>query len=282
MRTNLAFMDVDGKVKTIMVTSSLQGEGKSVTVANLAVTLALAGKKVVVVDADLRRPRQHRLFGLHNETGAQHRRRRRARSLRRPRCSPVDVVPGDGDGTPGRLRRPGSPRSRRRHQALGADQRPHPAEPRRDRRLAALRADARQSCATRRTSCSSTRRPCWPSATPRRWPRGRRPRLPRRHGEGAPPGAAGRRRPAVPAAVRDDGRRRPPAGRAARDRVLLRPLPVHGGRRESSGLVAPNRASSGRGSPATETTRAEQGCTRDVSSVPRRGVSGYSVSVDQA
>ena len=53
-----------------MVTSSLQGEGKSVTIANLAVTLALAGKKVVVVDADLRRPRQHRLFDLQNEIGA--------------------------------------------------------------------------------------------------------------------------------------------------------------------------------------------------------------------
>ena len=70
MRTNLAFMDVDGRAKSLMVTSSLQGEGKSVTIANLAVTLALAGKKVVVVDADLRRPRQHRLFDLRNEVGA--------------------------------------------------------------------------------------------------------------------------------------------------------------------------------------------------------------------
>ncbi len=70
IRTNLAFMDVDGKSRSLMLTSSLQGEGKSVAVANLAVTLALAGKKVVIVDADLRRPRQHRLFGLKNETGA--------------------------------------------------------------------------------------------------------------------------------------------------------------------------------------------------------------------
>ena len=45
MRTNLAFMDVDGKAKSLMVTSSLQGEGKSVTVANLAVTLALAARR---------------------------------------------------------------------------------------------------------------------------------------------------------------------------------------------------------------------------------------------
>ena len=70
IRSNLSFMEVDGDVKSIMLTSSLQGEGKSVTVANLAVTLALAGKKVVVVDADLRRPRQHRLFGLPNADGA--------------------------------------------------------------------------------------------------------------------------------------------------------------------------------------------------------------------
>ena len=70
LRTNLAFMDVDGNAKSLLVTSSLQGEGKSVTVANLAVTLALAGKKVIVVDADLRRPRQHKLFGLQNEVGA--------------------------------------------------------------------------------------------------------------------------------------------------------------------------------------------------------------------
>jgi Mrp family chromosome partitioning ATPase len=70
LRTNLAFMDVDGNARSMLVTSSLQGEGKSVTVANLAVTLALAGKKVIIVDADLRRPRQHRLFGLQNEVGA--------------------------------------------------------------------------------------------------------------------------------------------------------------------------------------------------------------------
>jgi non-specific protein-tyrosine kinase len=70
LRSNLGFMDVDRKAKTLMVTSSMQGEGKSVLVANLAVTLALAGKKVIVVDADLRRPRQHRLFDLSNDAGA--------------------------------------------------------------------------------------------------------------------------------------------------------------------------------------------------------------------
>ena len=69
VRTNLDFMAVDKSLKSVLVTSSLQGEGKSVAVANLAVTLAIAGKKVVVVDGDLRRPRQHSYFGLGNERG---------------------------------------------------------------------------------------------------------------------------------------------------------------------------------------------------------------------
>jgi tyrosine-protein kinase len=97
MRTNLTFMDVDGKAKSLVVTSSLQGEGKSVTVANLAVTLTLAGKKVVVVDADLRRPRQHRLFGLQNETGMSSVAAGEAELL--PTLQPVEVVSQDGDAT---------------------------------------------------------------------------------------------------------------------------------------------------------------------------------------
>lgn len=69
LRTNLEFMRVADGFKSLMVTSSVQGEGKSVCVANFAVTLAAGGKKVVIVDADLRRPRQHSYFGLDNEQG---------------------------------------------------------------------------------------------------------------------------------------------------------------------------------------------------------------------
>ncbi len=69
LRTNLAFMNVEGDVRSVVLTSCLQGEGKSVTVANLAVTMALGGNKVVVVDADLRRPRVHKYFGLTNDRG---------------------------------------------------------------------------------------------------------------------------------------------------------------------------------------------------------------------
>ena len=69
VRTNLEFMAVDDEVRSLAVTSCAMGEGKSVFVANLAASMAMAGKKVVVVDADLRRPRQHKLFDIPNEQG---------------------------------------------------------------------------------------------------------------------------------------------------------------------------------------------------------------------
>ena len=69
IRTNLEFMSVDADVRSLLVTSCIQGEGKSVSVANLAVTMAMSGKKVVVVDGDLRRPRLHTYFGVENKIG---------------------------------------------------------------------------------------------------------------------------------------------------------------------------------------------------------------------
>jgi non-specific protein-tyrosine kinase len=69
LRSNLDWMRLDGELKSILVTSSEKGEGKTLTVCNLAVTLALAGKKVVLVDADLRDPRVHALFGIPNGSG---------------------------------------------------------------------------------------------------------------------------------------------------------------------------------------------------------------------
>ncbi|WP_336711215.1 polysaccharide biosynthesis tyrosine autokinase [Arthrobacter sp. USHLN218] len=64
LRTNLSFVDVDNPPKIIAVTSSVPGEGKSTVTANLAVTIAAAGKRVVVVDGDLRRPVVTSMFGL--------------------------------------------------------------------------------------------------------------------------------------------------------------------------------------------------------------------------
>jgi len=56
-------------MRVISVTSPHAGEGKTTTVANLATTLALTGKKVMALSADLRKPRLHRFFGLDNEVG---------------------------------------------------------------------------------------------------------------------------------------------------------------------------------------------------------------------
>jgi Mrp family chromosome partitioning ATPase len=69
LRGNLDFVGVDGEVRSILITSCTQGEGKTSTVCNLAVALATAGKRVVVVDADMRRPRVHAYFDLPNRTG---------------------------------------------------------------------------------------------------------------------------------------------------------------------------------------------------------------------
>ena len=69
LRSSLDWMAVDGDLKSILFTSSEKGEGKTLSVCNLAVTLALAGKSVVLVDADLRDPRVHASFGMPNATG---------------------------------------------------------------------------------------------------------------------------------------------------------------------------------------------------------------------
>jgi capsular exopolysaccharide synthesis family protein len=69
LRTNLQFMGLDAPLRSLAVTSATPGEGKSTISANLAVAFAQTGASVCVVDADLRRPTQHKLFGLDNWAG---------------------------------------------------------------------------------------------------------------------------------------------------------------------------------------------------------------------
>ncbi len=69
LQANLKFVSLDKKVRTIVVTSSIPGEGKSEVSANLAAVIAQTGRRVLLVDADMRRPSQHHLWGLANTVG---------------------------------------------------------------------------------------------------------------------------------------------------------------------------------------------------------------------
>lgn len=69
LRTNLQFSSVDKKLKSILVTSSIPGEGKSFTSANLATAFAQNGHKVLLVDCDMRKGRQHYMFNVKNDLG---------------------------------------------------------------------------------------------------------------------------------------------------------------------------------------------------------------------
>jgi len=69
LRTNIQFMSSDKELKTLLVTSTAPGEGKSWTSSNLAVTFAQAGQRVVLVDADMRKGRQFNIFGISPRPG---------------------------------------------------------------------------------------------------------------------------------------------------------------------------------------------------------------------
>lgn len=69
LRTNLRFSGIENPGGIMLVTSAGPGEGKSTTAANLAVSMAQAGKRIVLVDADLRRPSVHKVFELNNSRG---------------------------------------------------------------------------------------------------------------------------------------------------------------------------------------------------------------------
>jgi capsular exopolysaccharide synthesis family protein len=69
LRTNLQFSALDTNLRTMSVTSANPSEGKTTTAVNLAIVMAQAGHSVALVDADLRRPRVHKLFGVNNSMG---------------------------------------------------------------------------------------------------------------------------------------------------------------------------------------------------------------------
>ena len=69
LRTNIQFSTLDKPLRTLLVTSTSPEEGKSTTLANLAITIAQTGSTVILADCDLRRPTIHQLFGVKNGTG---------------------------------------------------------------------------------------------------------------------------------------------------------------------------------------------------------------------
>src|SRR5690606_36194033 len=90
LRTNLQFLEVGQEGRTFVVTSSVQGEGKSTTTANLAIALADSGARVLLVDTDLRRPKIASYMGLEGSVGLT--------DLIIGRATPADVIQPWGRG----------------------------------------------------------------------------------------------------------------------------------------------------------------------------------------
>lgn len=69
LRTNIKFSSPDKEIRSILITSAIQAEGKSTTAANLAIVFAQEGKQVLIIDADMRKPSIHNIFSVKNNIG---------------------------------------------------------------------------------------------------------------------------------------------------------------------------------------------------------------------
>ncbi|MFL0268822.1 CpsD/CapB family tyrosine-protein kinase [Candidatus Clostridium radicumherbarum] len=69
LRTNIQFSSLDEELKTLVITSTQPGEGKSTVISNLGITMAQSGKKVLLIDCDLRKPTIHKKLGISNQDG---------------------------------------------------------------------------------------------------------------------------------------------------------------------------------------------------------------------
>lgn len=69
IRTNIQFANIDKNLRTILVTSTTPGEGKTTTLCNLATVMAQNGQRVLIMDCDMRKPRVHKAFGISNKKG---------------------------------------------------------------------------------------------------------------------------------------------------------------------------------------------------------------------
>lgn len=69
LRTNIQYSNIDGDLRSIIITSSSPSEGKSTTVANLSIAIAQTGKNILIIDADLRKPSIHKKFQISNQVG---------------------------------------------------------------------------------------------------------------------------------------------------------------------------------------------------------------------
>ncbi len=110
VRANLVYLGVDKPLRSLLVTSAVPKEGKTTTVANMGVTMALAGTRVLLVDTDLRRPALHQFFQLNAKPGLT--------SLFGDQADPAQVI--QGTKVPGLFVLPSGPHVPNPNELLGS------------------------------------------------------------------------------------------------------------------------------------------------------------------